>query len=208
MTTSTPASPLKTRCVLNVGGGSSNIGLPPYYATWRQDRLYNNPAYNPDVLMDARNLGTLPAGTNDAIYCSHNLEHYQRHDAVKVIQGFAHVLKPEGFAEVLVPDLLWVMREVLQRNLDIDDVLYLTPDKQLPILVRDVLYGYHVEIEQSNNFFAHKTGFSPASLTRIFHENGFPVSAVGAKHLYEVSAYFFKQPPPSDLLTSLGIRRP
>src|SRR6266446_7887238 len=46
----------------------------------------------------------LAASQFDAVYCSHNLEHYYRHDGATVLRGFLHVLKPDGFAEIKVPD--------------------------------------------------------------------------------------------------------
>jgi len=191
---------------LNVGGGSATIEIPPYYAGWRQVRLDIDPGCNPDVVLDARLLHTQPPATYDAVYCAHNLEHYYHHEAAGVVRGFAHVLKPDGFAEIHVPDLLWVMRDVVERKLDIDDVLYHT-STPIPILVRDVLYGYHVEIERSqNDFYAHKTGFSPASLSRLFMANGFSTYAVGVKYQYEVTGYYFKQPPTSEQFSFLQLR--
>ena len=43
-----------------------------------------------------------------------------------------------------------------------------------PILVRDVLYGYHKEIEETGqDFFAHKTGFTPKALMKFMVAQGF-----------------------------------
>jgi hypothetical protein len=57
-----------------------------------------------------------------------------------------------GFAHILVPDIHEVMRVTIERDLDIDDVLY---QSQVGlILVLDVLYGYSVGIERSiQDFF-------------------------------------------------------
>src|SRR5438045_1858589 len=91
--------------VLNVGGGSKEIPLPPHYADWEHVLLDIDPTAKPDVVCDARGLSALPAAEYDAIYCSHNLEHYYKHDGIKVLRGFMHVLKPNGFAEIRVPDI-------------------------------------------------------------------------------------------------------
>lgn len=61
--------------VLNVGGNTKAIPLPPEYAGWEHVLLDIDPKGNPDVVCDARELTTLPSATYDAIYCSHNLEH-------------------------------------------------------------------------------------------------------------------------------------
>lgn len=109
---------------------------------------------------------TLPAAQFDAVYCSHNLEHYYRHDVPRVLAGFRHVLNADGFAEIHVPDLADLMQTVVRRGLDVDDLLYQSPAG--PITVRDVLYGLGTEIERSgNDFWAHKTGFTKKSLTAL-----------------------------------------
>ena len=195
------------KALLNVGGGSKNIPIPVHYAGWRHDLLDIDPRGNPDVVKDARELHTLPPATYDAIYCSHNLEHYHRHHAAQVIRGFHHLLTAEGFAEIHVPDLAAVIRHVAQNNLDIDEQLYTSSAG--PILVRDVFYGYHVEIERSGQeFYAHKTGFSAPSLARIMHEGGFPLHAIFSRTQFELSGYFFKQQPTADLMTLLKIVPP
>ncbi len=143
--------------------------------------------------MDARQLHTIAPASYDAVYCSHNLEHYHRHDGIKVLRGMHHVLRPDGFLEIRVPDVGEVMRIAVQNGIDLDDVLYHSPAG--PILLRDVLWGYHPQIEQSgNDFFAHKTGFTCKSLVNFVTPVGFPIHAIRQQHL-EIIAMFFKQPP-------------
>ena len=67
-----------TNKVLNVGGNSKAIPLPPQYAGFEHILLDIDPSGNPDVVCDARQLDTLTADQYDAIYCSHNLEHYHK----------------------------------------------------------------------------------------------------------------------------------
>lgn len=197
---------MSARCLLNVGGGSKEIPIPPYYAGWRHDLLDIDPRAGPDIVADARDLLSFPPGQYDAVYCAHNLEHYHRHDAERVLRGFCHVLKPDGFAEVRVPDLAGVIRTVAARDLDIDDVLY--ESARGPILVRDVIYGYHVEIEQSGNeYYAHRTGFSAASLSKVAAACGFSVWATGVQS-FDLIGYFFKQPPSADVIRWLGLAPP
>jgi SAM-dependent methyltransferase len=191
------------RRVLNVGGGTKAIPLPPHYAGWEHLLLDIDPRGAPDVVLDARELATLPPAQFDAVYCSHNLEHYHRHHAVKVLQGFAHILKPEGFAEILVPDLAMLMRTVVERNLDVDDFLYQSPAG--PILVRDVIYGYGVEIERSGqDFFAHRTGFSVKSLMGLMQAQGFPLVFAGTGDL-QIRALGFKRRPEPEIAALLNL---
>lgn len=181
------------RKVLNVGGNTKAIPLPPQYAGWDHVLLDIDPRAGPDVVCDARELSGLPQSTYDSVYCSHNLEHYYHHDVAKVLAGFLHVLKEDGFAYIRVPDMGEVMRTVARRGLDIDDVLYQSAAG--PITVRDVIYGYGVEIERSgNDFFAHKTGFTGKSLMSALKTAGFRSVFTGAGNL-EISAIAFPHAP-------------
>ena len=145
--------------VLNVGGGSKDVAISTRYDTWNQVLLDISACPGVDLVLDARNLGTLDAEQFDAVYCSHNLEHYYAHDCAKVLAGFRHVLKAEGVAEIRVPDIDAVVKAMVERDLDIDDVLYTAAAG--PITVHDVIYGWHVEIEKSGvDFYAHKRGFT------------------------------------------------
>src|SRR6185437_5350811 len=112
-----------TKAVLNVGGGSKDIPIPDLYRDWRHDMLDIDPRAGADVCYDARRLSDLHPGTYHAVYCSHNLEHYYRHEALQVVRGFAHVLTDDGFAEILVPDLLSTMAAVVNDKLDMEDTI-------------------------------------------------------------------------------------
>ena len=179
--------------VLNVGGHDRQIPLPPEYAEFEHLLLDIDPSGSPDIVCDARQLATLEAGQFDAVYCSHNLEHYYYHDVPKVLAGFLHILKSDGFAQVRVPDIGEVMRATVERGLDIEDVLYQSAAG--PVSVLDVLYGYGVEIERSGqDFFRHKTGFTQGSLSKALHNAGFAAiySVVGK---LEINALAFKTRP-------------
>lgn len=179
--------------VLNVGGNSKAIPIPSYYEGWEHMLLDIDPRGKPDVLCDARLLGELAPCQFDAIYCSHNLEHYFRHDVAKVLAGFHHVLKEDGFVDVRVPDMGSLIKQIAEKELDIEDFLY--QSQVGPIHVIDVIYGWGREIEQSgNDFFAHKTGFTEKSLTNSMHKAEFGSVFTAASNL-EVRAIAFKSEP-------------
>ena len=135
--------------------------------------------------------------------CSHNLEHYYRHDVPKVLAGFLHVLKDDGFVQIRVPDLGELMKTVVQNGLDVDDFLYQSPSG--PISVLDVLYGYGVELEQSGcDFFSHKTGFTEKSLIETLKRSRFAVTFTGCGNL-EIMAYAFKNRPTPSVLAALNL---
>jgi hypothetical protein len=188
---------------LNIGGGSKQIPVPNFFAGWRHDLLDLDPRGKPDVVADALELGSLNLPAYDAVYCSHNLEHYHRHEGIKVVRGVCQLLKPEGFFVVKVPDVLEVIRHAAKMKLDLEDTLYMSP--RGPIQVRDVLYGYHVEVEESgNDLYAHKTGFSPRTLVEFVVSGGFEFHAVGSQN-FELTGYFFKRRPGPEMMKMLGV---
>lgn len=194
---------LQLRKVLNVGGNSKAIAIPPYYDGWDHLLLDVDHRGEPDIICDSRKLVELAPRQFDAIYCSHNLEHYLKHDVTKVLAGFHHVLLADGFVDIRVPDMGALMREVVAKGLDIEDFLYQSPAG--PILVSDVIYGWGREIEESgNDFFAHKTGFTEKSLVARLHASGFGTVFSAASNL-EVQAIGFKSEPPEFAIKLLGL---
>ena len=189
--------------LLNVGGGSKSIQLPPEYTGFEHVLLDIDPRGAPDIVLDGRQLGELAAAQFDAIYCSHNLEHYFRHDVPKVLGGFFHVLKPGGFAQIRVPDLTELMRRVVQGKIDLEETLYVSPAG--PVAPIDVIYGLGRQIETSGvDFFAHKTGFSDQSLARAVERAGFAPNFSRVADL-EIILIAFKGTPDPDNLRLFGI---
>ncbi|TSA10946.1 MAG: hypothetical protein D4R74_13860 [Betaproteobacteria bacterium] len=162
-----------TRRVLNVGGGTKGVALPPHFQDWEQLLLDIDSRVGADLVCDARTLrASVEANAFDAVYCSHNLEHYYRHDVDKVLQGFLHVLTTDGFAEIRVPDIGELIKLMAKNEMDVEQEVYRANIG--PISAHDMIYGYAPEIEASGqDFYAHKTGFSRDSLLRALHSNGF-----------------------------------
>lgn len=181
--------------VLNVGGGNKRIRIPKHYQNWHHLLLDIDPSGDADIVMDARNLINLPSAQFDAVYCSHNLEHYFRHDVTTVLAGFLHVLKPDGFVEILVPNMRGVLKHFIDTGMEIDDVLYESPGG--PITVLDVIYGWGKQIENTGvDFYAHKTGFTEVSLMAALSLAGFSkVWIAESMDVFEIRALAFKQHP-------------
>ena len=200
-----PAAQSTRRRVLNVGGGSKAIRIPGHYDSWEHVLLDIDGRGKPDVVCDARRLDTLPAGQFDAVYCSHNLEHYYPHDGAKVLKGFLHLLKADGFAEIRVPDIQAVMLRVVHSGMDISDVLY--ESAAGPVSAHDVLYGFGKEIVQSGqDFYAHKTGFTLKTLRRALDLAGFSnVFAFEMPDAFELRAFAFVSKPTSQQRGLLGL---
>ena len=191
------------RRVLNVGGASKDVPIPPHYEGWEHVLLDVDARQKPDVVCDARELTKLPAELYDAVYCSHNLEHYWRHDLARVLGGFRHVLRGHGFVEIAVPDVKAAIEDMARRNLDLDDVLYESDSG--PVTANDVIYGFGRQIAQSgNDYYAHKNAFSAKTLVAAFGSAGF-THMFAAKAPFEIRAFAFKQEPTPDQLALLGL---
>jgi tetratricopeptide (TPR) repeat protein len=183
--------------VLNVGGGSKSVEIPTHYAGWEHLLLDIDPKRGVDLVCDARLLADrFPPSGYDAVYCSHNLEHYYRHDVDKVLKGFLHVLTDDGFAEIRVPDIGELIRLMAAADLDIEHQIYKAAVGG--ISAHDVIYGYGPEIEESGqDFYAHKTGFTRASLARALLANGFSEIYFAAPlAMLELRVFAFKQAAP------------
>ena len=139
----------------------------------RQYRLDIDPRMRADFTCDALEMRKHVVGASfDAVFCSHNLEHYYFHQVPVVLSGMFHVLKSGGFVEILVPDILAAIKTMEQLGCDLEDVLYDSPGG--PISTIDVIYGWRLEIERSNqHYFAHKTAFTPKSLQKALLNAGF-----------------------------------
>jgi len=157
--------------VLNVGGGAKGE-LPERYKGWEHVLLDIDPNVHPDILLDAREMETLPPEEYDAIICSHNLEHFYKHEVRGVLKGFLHVLKDDGFAEITVPHLTKLMETMQANHLDITDVWYRTA-AGMPITFHDAIYGWSYAMEKGNLFFAHRCGWTKRSLCDEIMQAGF-----------------------------------
>ena len=91
--------------------------------------------------------------------------------------------------------------------MDVDDVLYRAGEAD--ILVGDVIYGWHVPIEQTgNDHYAHKTGFTFQSLLRFVSPLGFPHYAQGPGRPFELRVWFFPLVPSPEIQQLLSSAKP
>ena len=196
------------RRVLNVGGGKG-VALPPHFQDWEQLLLDIDPRVGADLVCDARALRESAAANSfGAVYCSHNLEHYYRHDVDKVLKGFLHLLRADGFAEIRVPDIGELIKRLAKDELDIEQEIYKANVGS--ITAHDMFYGYAPEIEASGqDFYAHKTGFSRDSLLRALRTNGFgEIYFAPPLALLELHAFAFKTKADAAMRATLGLGEP
>lgn len=177
----------RSRTLLNVGSGSATARIPAEYDSWEVRRLDIDSRCSPTIRADGTSLQRLDGERYDAVYCSHNLEHYHRHQIPQVLDGMRHVLRPGGFVHIRVPDVVAVLERAWAGALDLRTTLYVSPAG--PVSVADVLYGFSAEIERSGaDYYAHKWGFSAVELQRDLKHAGFRHVTVVRSNL-ELIAY-------------------
>jgi hypothetical protein len=189
--------------VLNVGGGTSRA-LPVTYKGWEQVLLDIDPAVLPDVVCDAKEMRKLPPAKYDAVFCSHNLEHFYKHEVPAVLHGFRHVLKADGFAQIAVPDMMELVERMVKDCRDLDETWYVSSGG--PISFHDVIYGWGKEVARGNFYYSHKTGFTEKSLTKALTHAGFHqvLTARDGGNLHAI-AFKGKAKPSASLLRTLGV---
>jgi hypothetical protein len=177
--------------VLNVGGGDGKGPLPRFEG-WENIVLDIDPETTPDICMDAREMASLPGGEYDAVFCSHNLEHYYKHEVPTVLGGFSHVLKEDGYAEIIVPNIMKLIEALKRNSLDLMDTWYRT-SSGVPITFHDVLYGWGQAIEKGNLYYAHHCGWTQNSLCKELISAGFKGGVQVWEDDYNIYARAFKQ---------------
>ena len=187
--------------VMNVGGGRFR-DLPPLYRGWTQVLLDIDPEVTPDVCCDAKLMKTLKAKQYEAIFCSHNLEHFYQHDVPVVLGGFHHVLKPNGFVQIVVPDMRVLMEVVVKEGRDLTETWYVSSGG--PVTFHDVLYGWGRAMRDGNLYYAHKCGFTERSLTKALHQAKFPHVFTSSRQA-NLEAYAFKLPPTKAQRLEIGL---
>ena len=158
--------------VLHVGCGPYHPeALPPELRTeeWQEIRLDINPNVQPDILGTITDLSGVEDGSVDAVYSSHNLEHIYTYEVPVALAEFKRVLKPQGMAIIILPDIQAVAEEVAQGHLE--NPLYVSPAG--PIAAIDILYGLGTDLARGNYYMAHKTAFTAETLKEKLLEAGF-----------------------------------
>ena len=186
--------------VLNVGGGPKGVSdIPAKYKDWEVVLLDIDPNVKPDLLLDARLLSTQEPEQYDAAYASHVLEHFHCTDALKVLAGIYHILKPDGYVEMFVPNVSGAIQHMQKFNLSFHDTWYRTP-ADIAISFHDVIYGWSLQVECGNDYYCHKQGFSPKSFGDMFHSTQFKSVWVGNTDTNIHALAFKKEGVPCPLL--------
>lgn len=146
--------------LLHAGCGTSE--LPSWFGDrYTEVRLDIDPKAKPDIVASLTDMGDI--GTFDAIYTSHCVEHLYPADVLLALTEFHRVLKPDGFVQIIVPDLEGVSAT--------DEPLYECPGVGW-LSGLDLIYGCRFDAARST-YMAHHSGFVSATLERALRDAGF-----------------------------------
>jgi SAM-dependent methyltransferase len=173
--------------ILNAGSGTgriSRIAAMINQQDWDEVRLDIDPGVKPDVVGSIAELrASFAPQSFDAVWSSHVLEHLYAHEVYPALRQFIEVLKPDGFALIMSPDLEAVADHIIKHG--IASVAYDSPAG--PIRPLDMLYGHTRAIEGGHHHMAHRTGFTAERLGNLLLSAGFSTASTRSDN-FEICA--------------------
>lgn len=166
--------------LLHVGcGPKTKAQTTPGFNTpdWSEMRLDIDPAARPDVLGSMTDMAAVAAGSVDAVFSSHNIEHLYPHEVPLALNEFQRVLRDDGFAVITCPDLQSVSRLIADDKLT--EAAYQSPAG--PITPLDIVYGFRQAMARGNLYMAHRCGFTRTVLAGTLQSAGFQSVATRAR---------------------------
>jgi SAM-dependent methyltransferase len=199
------SQPRSMRKLLHVGcGPKTQADTHPSFhdpRQWAETRLDIDPGAKPDIVASMTDMSMVDDESFDAIFSSHNLEHLYPHEVPTALAEFRRVLKPTGFALVMVPDLQRV-GELIAAN-KLEDPAYMSPSG--PICALDMLYGFRPSLAAGNLFMAHRMGFTRKTLAQHFLRAGF-AAVLAQRDGFDLFALGHRNKPPTGAEPPVQIR--
>lgn len=147
--------------LLHVGCGGN--ALPSWMGDVEETRLDIDPGASPHIVGNMSDMrAVVPDDSYDSVFCCHGLEHLNLADARAALAEFRRVLKPQGVALIIVPDL----EDVSPTH----DPLYLSPAG--PISGHDMYFGYG-PMARENPHMQHRCGFVQSTMAAALDAAGY-----------------------------------
>lgn len=185
--------------VLHVGCGPARLNsLPAYFQSgnWQEVRLDIDQDVEPDVVGTILDMELIADESVDAVFSSHNIEHVFPHEVPKALFEFNRVLREDGIAVILCPNIQAVAKAVAEGNLM--EPLYHSPAG--PISAIDIMYGHRAAIAAGRVYMAHKTAFTASTLASHLREAGFAMVVVGEDNYYGLHCIAYKSTRSSEAM--------
>lgn len=178
--------------IINAGCGPRGGGrLPALFDDWKQVRVDVDPAVEPDLVASVTDLSAIPSGSADAVWSAHCIEHLYAHEVSSAIAEFQRVLRRNGFACVIVPDLQaiaeWIARDRLHET-----IYELAAG---PVTAHDMLWGFGPALERGDAAMAHRCGFTPTVLLQRLSEGGFAEIVLRRRTTLELAGLCLRRRP-------------
>jgi hypothetical protein len=157
---------VKPKTILNLGCADTH--LENVAEGWQEVRADIDPRYDPDIIVDVRDLSSLEHKSFDAIYCSHVIEHVYAFEVLPMLRNFHRIARE--YVQIRCPDI-GMIAKTIAAGIAPDQPLYRAPAGIVTAL--DLIYGYAPHIKNTSEFYAHKTGFTNAILGRLLTMVGF-----------------------------------
>lgn len=144
-------------------------------------------------------MSAIPNESIDAIYSSHNIEHLYPNELPTAMKEFLRVLKPDGFAVIICPDLQAAAQMIAEDKLL--DEAYSSPAG--PVTPFDMVYSHRIFTGRDKPYMAHHCGFTLNVLLATLKDNGFSTSA-GLRSNFSLLVLATKELIPNDELIELA----
>ena len=180
--------------VLNAGSGEKQVcDRIAFFKDWKELTLdlYDERA---DINCDITTLDKVPNDSVDCVWASHVIEHLYWHELPKTFENFSRVLKPNGFAIIVVPDL-GAIADRIKENL-MDPVVEFNG-----LTTLDFIYGGRYYHERDGIGQLHKTGFTSKSMSQLL--NNFGINGCVKEKNFQVYAVCFKGEVNQELLNNI-----
>lgn len=177
----------ETKRVLDLGSAAVK---PPvnHYDDWEIVSFDIDPESGADIIGDARYVDEVcDESSFDAVYMSHLLEHFYEFETKRVLEGIKKVLKPDGFCDIYVPDVLKSFGVAMRIGKGMHSKIY--DSAAGPISLHQIIYGYG-----NNEYMAHKQGFDERRLVEAV-SGVFEYYTFVKRFEFELGIVVFKENP-------------
>lgn len=118
-----------------------------------------------DVVADAWDLGRFADASVAFIYCRHMIEHLTLAEARRTLAEWHRVLRPDGLANIVCPDLIFAAKQLLGMKRSV------FPDQQAHAMA--AFYGWSLEERGGHDYDSHRWGYTLDTLAALCGSVGF-----------------------------------
>lgn len=144
---------LPEKVLLNVGSGKNKLNFA-CFNEFTEITVDADTYLNPDIVANILELDVFDSESVDVFWLSHTLEHIYRSQVPDVLFNINRMLKDNGIAIIIVPNLKFIAEKIVSGN--IHEPLYVSDAG--PVSALEMIYGLVMNVDEP--FMYHKTGFT------------------------------------------------